>query len=119
MTETNITGVYDLTELSKDVWQEVNPDFDTPPTQEDLAYIRVVVKAFFERTATRLAQGHKVQFDDCGTFALKLREGREVQNFETGDRYEMPGYLEVEFNAAKHLEDLIQLTINPPAPNVK
>jgi nucleoid DNA-binding protein len=117
--EQEIKGIYDLTELAKDVWGEVNSDFDTQPTQEDLAYIRIVVKAFFAAMATRLAQGYAAHFDDCGTFTLKLRKGREVQNFQTGERFEMPDYLEVEFNAGKHLEDLIRGIISPPAHDVK
>ena len=70
-----IQGFYDLTEAAKDVWKDINPDLDTPPTDEDLDFFRKCVQSFFAWTAKRLGEGKTAHFDQCGTFALKLRAG--------------------------------------------
>ena len=117
--EQEIKGVYDLSENAKDVYKDINPDFDTPPTQEDLAYIRTVIKAHYAWVARRLGELRETRLDQCGTYALKLRAGKEVQNFQTGERFKIPDFYEVEFNAAPTLETLIQEQLKTPVPNVK
>ena len=110
--------IHDLTDNSRDIWEALNPEFDSPPTVEDLAYIRAVVKVHYAIVAERLAKGLPVRFDDCGTYTLKLRKGREVSDFK-GGRFEIPDFFEVRFNAAPFLETIIQEGLTPPAPDVK
>lgn len=117
--EQEIKGFYDLTEASDDVWKEINPDLDMEATPEDLAYIRHAIQSFFAWTAKRLGEGKTAHFDQCGTFSLKLRAGREVQNFQTGERFNIPDYFQVEFNAAPAMEQLIQKELTQPVPDVK
>lgn len=115
------TDIYDLTDNTRDVFRELHPDSDMKeyPTDEELTDIRAIIHAHYAWMAKRLGEGRRVQFGGCGTYTLKLRAGREVQNFQTGERYEIPDFLEVEFNAAPALETLIQEGLKPPVPNVK
>jgi len=114
-----MTDIYDLSDNCRDVWHKINPDNDNEPTEKALSEIRETIKAHYELIAKALAEGRQVRLDDCGTFTLKLRKGREVQNFQTGERYEIPDFLEVEFNAAPHLEGIIGNLLKPPVPEVK
>lgn len=114
-----MTDIYDLSNLCIAVWHNVNAYSDNEPTDKELAEIRAIIKAHYELIAKALAFGRQVRLDDCGTYTLKLRAGRQVQNFRTGQRYEIPDFLEVEFNAAPHLEDIIGNLLKPPVPEVK
>lgn len=114
-----MTDIYDLSDVCNAVWHNVNAYSENEPTADELADIRAIIKAHYELLAQRLAEGRQVRLDDCGTYTLKLRAGRQVQNFQTGERYEIPDFLEVEFNAAPHLEGIIGNLLKPPAPEVK
>lgn len=113
-----VKNIYDLTENVRDVWDSVNPNLDTPPPPDALAEYRAIIQAHYRQMAKRLAEGYVVQFDGCGTYTLKHREGKSVTDFN-GRRFEMPDYLEVEFNAALKLETIIAGYFAPPPPDVK
>lgn len=116
--EQKIEGVYDLTESCKDVWLALNPDSDNEPTADELAVIRETITAHYAWLAKRLGQGYKAWFNDCASWELKLRAGREVADFQ-GGRFRIPEFFEVEVNASPTMEELIRQELTPPAPNVK
>lgn len=117
--EQEITGFYDLSEHCLDVWRERNPDANTPPTIEALADIRATIVASYAWTAKRLGQGRRVFFNECAAWQLKLRHAREVTNFQTRERFQIPDFWEVEVNASPTMEDLIREQLTPPVPVVK
>lgn len=117
--EQEIGEIYDLTENCRDVWRELNPDANTPPTAEQLAAIRATIVASYAWTAKRLGELRRVQYAECATWALQLRAGKEVMNFQTGERYQIPDYFEVKVNASPTMEELIREQLTPPVPNVK
>lgn len=117
--EQEIKGFYDLSESCLDVWGELNPYSDNKPTAEELDKIRGIILAHYAWTAKRLGQGHRVSFIDCATWQLKLRQAREVTNFQTRERFQIPDFWEVEVNASPVMEDLIREQLTPPVPNVK
>lgn len=116
--EQEIKGVYDLTEHCLDVWRELNPDANTPPTNEALAAIRATIVAHYAWTAKRLGELRRVLYSDCATWKLQMRAGKEVSDFK-GGRFRIPDFFEVEVNASPTMEDLIREQLTPPIPNVK
>lgn len=117
--EQTITGVYDLSEHCLDVWRELNPDDNTPATDEELAAIRATIVAHYAWTAKRLGELRRVLYSGCATWKLQVRAGKEVTNFQTGERYRIPDFFEVEVNASPTMEDLIREQLTPPVPDVK
>lgn len=119
MATRQITGVYDLSENVLDVWHELHPDSDNAPDKEELAYLRQAIQLHYRWTGRRLGEGHRVQFDECGTWSLPLRKAKKVRDFRTGETFIMPEYLEMEFNAEPTVEASIGEAFTPPSPNVK
>lgn len=75
-----VTGHYDLTDNTLDVWHEIHPDSDNFPTPEQLAEVRDIIKAHYRTTATAVGGFGSAHYDDCGVYNLfsgKARAGRE------------------------------------------
>lgn len=119
MATRQITGIYDLTENVLDIWHELYPDSDNAPVKEELDYLRKAIQLHYRWTGKRLGEGHKVQFDECGTWSLLLRKAKKVRDFRTGEMFDMPEFLEMEFNAEPTVEVVISEAFTPPSPNVK
>lgn len=113
-----VTGIYDLTELCRDVWEAVNFGADSEPTPEQLGEIRTAIIAAFGNIGKRLGEGHNVILDGCGAFRLKYRKGKNVSDFN-GGRYMMPEFFEVKFNASPTMEDAVSAALKPPKIDVK
>lgn len=117
--EQDIRGVYDLTENALDIWASLNPGGESEPEKGELDKIRQIVQAHYWFTGKRLGQGHRAWFDECGTWTLPLRKSKTVRDFQTGQMFQMPEYLEMEFNAEPTVEEAIAEAFTPPTPEVK
>lgn len=74
-----VTGLYDLSDNTLEVWGEIYPDRDSLPTAQELAEIRAIIKAHYRTTAQALAAHGAAHFDDCGTY-VQMESAARLSN---------------------------------------